>query len=144
MAHSKPVIDMANIAYFEIPADDMERAKKFYKTVFGWDIRRIPMEGVPPDYQSVMTGDAVTIKGPNYEMSQLNSGGMMKRAFPEQKITNYVQVESLEDALNIVKENGGKQFRDTVNIPNVGRITIIEDTEGNLLGLWQPVKPEQG
>lgn len=131
---------MANIAYFEIPADDMERAKKFYKTVFGWDIRHIPMEGVPEDYQSVMTGDAVTIKGQGYEMSQLNSGGMMKRVFPEQKITNYVQVESLDDALKVVRENGGKQFRDTVNVPNIGLITIIEDTEGNLLGLWQPVK----
>lgn len=134
---------MANIAYFEIPADDMERAKKFYKTVFGWDIRHIQMQGVPPDYQSVMTGDAVTIKGPNYEMSQLNSGGMMNRVFPEQKITNYVQVESLDDALKVVRENGGKQFRETVNIPNIGMIAIIEDTEGNLLGLWQPVRPEQ-
>jgi len=73
---------MGNIAYFEIPADDVERARKFYMSVFGWDIRKVPMEGVPPDYHGVMTGKATVISGGKYDLSQLNYGGMMKRSFP--------------------------------------------------------------
>ncbi len=27
---------MDNVVHFEIPADDLERAQNFYKSVFGW------------------------------------------------------------------------------------------------------------
>jgi predicted enzyme related to lactoylglutathione lyase len=131
---------MGNIAYFEIPAEDIQRAKKFYMKVFGWDIQNYPMEGVAPGYQAVMTGKPANVKGPNYEMSQLNSGGMTKRMFPNQPITSYVQVESIDASLELVKTSGGKQHGEKVKIPNVGTIAFINDTEGNVLGLWQPFR----
>ena len=31
---------MPTVQYFEIPADDMERAQKFYKQVFGWNMQK--------------------------------------------------------------------------------------------------------
>ena len=31
---------MPTVQYFEIPADDIERAQKFYKQVFGWDMQK--------------------------------------------------------------------------------------------------------
>ncbi|MBU0527780.1 VOC family protein [Candidatus Micrarchaeota archaeon] len=131
---------MGNIAYFEIPADDIERAKKFYMAVFGWDIRKFEMAGVAPNYQSVMTGEPVTVKGPGYEMSQLNSGGMSQRMFPNQPITSYVQVDNVDEMLEKVKTSGGKQHGEKINIPNVGTIAFINDSEGNVLGLWQPMR----
>ena len=131
---------MGNIAYFEIPADDMERAKKFYLQVFGWDIKKYEMVGVPANYHSVMTGKPVTIKGPEYEMSQLNSGGMIKRMFPGQPIMNYVQVDSVDKTMDMIKKNGGKEMGERMNIPNVGRIGFFTDSEGNALALWEPVK----
>lgn len=131
---------MGNLAYFEIPADDIGRAKKFYMLVFGWDIQDYPMEGVAPGYQAVMTGKPVNVKGPNYEMSQLNSGGMTKRMFPGQPITSYVEVENIDKSLELVKKSGGKQHGEKVKIPNVGTIAFINDTEGNVLGLWQPFR----
>lgn len=33
---------MDKVVHFEIPADDMDRAQKFYKTVFGWHIVAMP------------------------------------------------------------------------------------------------------
>lgn len=130
---------MGNIAYFEIPSDDVERAKKFYSKVFGWKIEKVPMVGVPPDYHGVMTGKAVTVKGPNSEMSQLNSGGMMKRMWPGQPITNYVQVDSVAKTLELIKKNGGKQMGETMTIPNIGIVAFFLDSEGNTLGIWEPV-----
>ena len=49
---------MGNIAYFEIPTDDIERARKFYSKVFGWEIKNTPMPNLP-DYSSVNTGKAI-------------------------------------------------------------------------------------
>ena len=31
------------IVHFEIPADDVERAQKFYTEAFGWDIKKFDM-----------------------------------------------------------------------------------------------------
>ena len=29
---------MRKVVHFEIPADDLDRAKSFYSSVFGWDL----------------------------------------------------------------------------------------------------------
>jgi len=127
---------MGNIAYFEIPADDIERAKRFYKGVFGWDIRGMPLEGVPPGYQGVMTGKPVNVKSQDYEVTQLNAGGMTKRMFQGQPITSYVQVDDIDAMLGKAEASGGKQHGDKIRIPNIGTMALITDTEGNVLGLW--------
>jgi predicted enzyme related to lactoylglutathione lyase len=126
---------MGNIAYFEIPSDDVERAKKFYAKVFGWEIKSTPMPGAP-DYSSVSTGKTSVEKG----MGQLNMGGMMKRMYPGQPITNYVEVDSVDKTLDVVKKNGGKQMGERLVIPTVGIIAFIFDSEGNNLGLWEAEK----
>lgn len=38
---------MANIGCFDIPADDVSRARKFYQSLLGWKIE--PLEGVPDE-----------------------------------------------------------------------------------------------
>ena len=45
----------ASIVWFEIPADNLERAKKFYGGLFGWKIN--PFPGMA-DYQHIDTGGA--------------------------------------------------------------------------------------
>jgi predicted enzyme related to lactoylglutathione lyase len=45
-----------NIVHFEIPADDVERAKKFYQELFGWEIE--PAQG---GYNLITVGEP----GPN-------------------------------------------------------------------------------
>jgi predicted enzyme related to lactoylglutathione lyase len=32
----------ASIVWFEVPADDLDRAKKFYGSLFGWTFAKIP------------------------------------------------------------------------------------------------------
>ena len=54
----------ARITHVEFPADDMERAKRFYAAVAGWEFR--PMEGFP-DYELFSiddeTGGAIGARG---------------------------------------------------------------------------------
>ena len=43
---------MPSIVHFEIPADDIERAKKFYSNLFGWKIEGMP--GMEPGMEYLM------------------------------------------------------------------------------------------
>ena len=126
---------MGNLAYFEIPADDIQRAKNLYATVFGWEIKNTPMPNLP-DYSSITTGKPSLEKG----MSTLNMGGMMKRMFPGQPITNYVQVDSVDKTLEVAKKHGGTQMGERLTIPTVGIIAFINDSEGNMIGIWEAEK----
>ena len=40
---------MFNVVHFEIPADDVERAQKFYGELFGWKIEKFTSP-MPMDY----------------------------------------------------------------------------------------------
>src|ERR1051325_7728436 len=72
----------SNIIWFEIPADEPERAKKFYSTLFGWKINMFP--GMI-DYWHIDTGGG----------DDTPDGGLLARKHPQQPITNYVNVESV-------------------------------------------------
>jgi predicted enzyme related to lactoylglutathione lyase len=126
---------MANIAYFEIPAENVDRAKKFYHDLLGWKIE--PSKAITGDpakmkamqYQDVITGDA--------KEGTLSMGGMYKRQMTEQ-IINYVMVDDLDKLIAKLAKLGGKIVVPKMEIKGVGWTVIIQDTEGNTLGLWKP------
>ncbi len=68
------------IVHFEIPADDVQRATKFYEQALGWKIS----DPWNMDYLLVETKDGDT--GIN--------GGLMPRRNPGQPFMNYIQVDS--------------------------------------------------
>ena len=73
----------SSIVWFEIPADNPERAKKFYGKLFNWKINKFP--GMT-DYWHIDTGGG----------DQTPDGGMIVRKHPQQPITNYILVPSVE------------------------------------------------
>ena len=85
----------ASIVWFEIPVDNVERAKTFYGKLFGWKIERFPG---PKPYWHIDTGGA----------DATPDGGMMERQCPEHSFTNYMGVPSVEKAAAKVKKLGGK------------------------------------
>jgi len=34
---------MRKVVHFEIPTEDLDRAKKFYDSIFGWELQTMPM-----------------------------------------------------------------------------------------------------
>ena len=66
------------IVHFEIPADDLERASKFYREVFGWEISRMPGPFEYFGVRTTATDESGMPKGPGV------NGGMMKRMHPGQ------------------------------------------------------------
>lgn len=129
---------MANIVYFEIPADDVDRAKRFYNSLLGWKIE--PTQVSIPElaslqYQDIKTGEAneTTPMG-----STLNTGGMYKRQMNE-PIINYVMVDDIDEKIAMVEKLGGKIAVPKREIPSVGQFVIIQDTEGNAIALFKPM-----
>jgi uncharacterized protein len=125
------------VGHFEIPADNTERARKFYSTTFGW--KMTTMEGM--DYTMVTTGatdDQGMPKEPGYI-----GGGIGKRGGPLEHPVVTIVVEDVGAAVKKVEKNGGKIIRDKQAIPgNMGWTAYFKDTEGNVVGLYQwPARP---
>ncbi|MCK4801771.1 MAG: VOC family protein [Anaerolineales bacterium] len=116
---------MSRVNHFEIPADDPERAIKFYETVFGWTIEK--WDG-PIEYWLIITGP---------EDQPGIDGGLARREDPETGVENTIDVSNLEESLENVTANGGKVIRPKIPVPGVGWMAYIKDTEGNIFGLME-------
>ena len=116
---------MSRIVHFEIPADDPERAIKFYEKVFDWQIEK--WDG-PIEYWLIMTGE---------EDKPGIDGGLARREDPTTGVENTIDVKDLDASLANVKANGGKVIRPRMAVPGVGWMAYIKDTEGNVFGLME-------
>ena len=117
---------MPTITHFDIPADDLERASKFYAELFGWKIEKVPG---PMDYYFIHTT--------NEKGEQGVGGGMAKRDNPQDRITNYIDVPSIDEYLAKVEKLGGKVILTKTPVPGFGYLAVCLDTENNAFGLWE-------
>lgn len=120
------------IVHFEIPAEDVEKLKKFYSAVFGWKIEKAvgPME-----YwliQTVPVDEKMTPLRPGV------NGGLYKKDRPELKPVNYFSVENIDQFIDKIKKLGGKIISPKQQVQNVGWIAVAVDPEGNQFAIMQP------
>ena len=117
------------ISWFEIPVKDIERAKKFYETIFdiklsGMDMGdEFKMEVFPEDEESV--SGALVYNKDWYKPSKTDGPLIYLNGNPDLQITQ-----------DKIEEAGG-----TVSIPkrqispDHGYMAVFEDTEGNRIAL---------
>jgi predicted enzyme related to lactoylglutathione lyase len=126
---------MAKVVHFEIPVDDLERAKTFYGSVFGWQLQTMAMpQGgeytiamtTPVDEQTQMPTEAGAI-----------NGGMMQRDETTSAPVVTLDVENIDDALRDVEASGGTTVTPRTEIPGMGAFGYFKDPEGNVMGLWE-------
>ena len=117
---------MTTIVHFVVPAEDLKRAKIFYEKLFEWKIEPVPG---PMEYYNIVTKDENGKEG--------IGGGMGKRGQPEQKITNYIGVSSIDEYVKKVQDLGGRIIMPKTTIPGFGYLATFLDSEGNTLGLWE-------
>jgi len=124
---------MRRVVHFEIPADDVERAKSFYGSVFDWDLNTMEMgEG---EYTIVTTSPVDDSMMPT-EPGAIN-GGLMERSdlTPSPVIT--IGVDDIEQSLKEVEAAGGSTVTPRTSIPGMGAFGYFKDPEGNVMGLWE-------
>jgi len=118
------------ISWFEIPATDLERAQKFYQTIFGismipMDMENIKMRMFPLDDMMTEVGGAI-----------VDSGGFHKPSLTEGPLIYLNGNPDVQTILNKVEAAGGKVMVPKTQIsPEYGYMAVIVDTEGNRIGL---------
>ncbi len=115
---------MASVVWFDIAADDVERAKKFYGSLFGWKMDKMPG---PKEYWHMDTGGS----------KDSTDGAINKRHDPNQGITTYISVSSVDEYTAKVQKLGGKIFMPKTAVPQMGYFAICQDTENNVFALWE-------
>ncbi len=119
------------IVHFEIPADDVEKLKKFYSNLFGWKIEKMPG---PMEYWGVET---VPVDKKGVPLRPGVNGGMMKKQNPQHKAVNYIAVESVDEYVKKITSLGGKVIVPKTEIPGMGWYALALDPEGNQFGIFQ-------
>lgn len=111
---------MANvISWFEIPARDVDRAIKFYSDVLGVTFERY-------------NGSAFFGHG-----DETGVGGEVSPGEPSSTgvLVYLLAPRGVEDALERVEAAGGKVLTPRTSIGEHGWIAVVQDTEGNRIGL---------
>lgn len=120
------------VVHFEIPFDNGERARGFYRDVFGWNVERMP--GL--DYTMVSSGPAAETGMPA-EPGFIN-GGMLERGLsPATGPVIVIDVDNIDDALTNIEKLGGSPLVGRTPVGDMGFSAYFKDPEGNVMGLWE-------
>lgn len=118
------------ISWFEIPATDLDRATKFYESIFGvsltpLDLPSIRMRMFPIDDPMTGIGGAI-----------VDSGGFHKPSATDGPLLYLNGNPDLQNVLDKVVDAGGSIMMPKTEIsPEYGFMAVIFDTEGNRIGL---------
>lgn len=122
---------MGRIVHFEIAADDPVRAAKFYKQVFGWQIKDMSQGRV--EYWLVTTGSK--------KDSGIN-GGIMRRK-GKRGIGGHnayvccAYVDNIRATRKKIESAGGKLITDVMTMMGTHKYCYCKDTEGNSFSVMQ-------
>jgi uncharacterized protein len=125
---------MDRVVHFEIPAENLERAKKFYSENFGWKLNQLGPE--VGNYVLVHTGPTDE-QGMPKDRAFIN-GGLMPRDPSASSPVLVIAVADADQTVEKVKRSGGRLVGEILDIPNVGRYARVQDTEGNVIGVIKP------
>ncbi len=118
------------VVHFEIPFDDADRARGFYREAFGWDLMEMP--GM--SYTLATTGPSGDT-GPT-EPGFIN-GGMLRRESPNEGPIMVIDVDDIDASLARIEELGGQTLLGRQAVGEMGWAAYFKDVEGNSMGLWQ-------
>ena len=126
------------VIHFEIPADDENRAREFYRSAFGWRIDAMP----ELSYAMLMTTPSDESGMPSVPGSI--NGGMFRREGELTSPVITVDVEDIDAVLEKINALGGSTVQPRQEVGTMGWAAYFRDTEGNIIGLWQNAAPEGG
>ena len=121
------------IGWFEIYVDDMARARKFYEAVF--KVKLEPLESSANGPQMLafpMDMDVYGAAGALVHMEGFHAGGNSTLV--------YFACDDCATEESRVAAAGGRIQRSKMSIGQYGFISLVLDTEGNMLGLHSAPK----
>lgn len=129
---------MDKIVHFEIPVDDLEKARGFYGSIFGWQLddwkmpdgsTYIGVRTVPVDEKTRMPTEPGAI-----------NGGILKRNEHTKTPIMAINVASIDERVKQIEAAGGKVVMPKVDVMGMGYYAYFRDPAGNVMGLWEDIK----
>jgi predicted enzyme related to lactoylglutathione lyase len=117
-------------SWVDLATTDPEAAKAFYGGLFGWEAEDMPI----PDggvYSMMKLGDE-TVAAISAQQQQQRDAGIPPYWF------NYVTVAGADAAAEAVKQAGGSVHLEPFDVMTAGRMAVVADPTGAMLGLWEP------
>lgn len=121
--------DHGHFHWNELMTNDVESAKAFYGDIAGWTFNDMDM-GDHGIYSVAMDGDKPV--GGIFPMSGTDFEGM-----PTQWMS-YLAVDDIDDCVKKAESAGATILQPPMDIPDVGRIAMIKDPTGAVLGWMTP------
>ena len=120
---------MNPVFYFEIPVADMDRAVRFYSTVFDLELTRQTIDGYDmalfPRAENAPGASGALAAGDVYVPSKAG-------------VLIYIDVPDIDRVLTLAAANGGGVLYAETHVGDAGFVAEIEDSEGNRIGLTSP------
>lgn len=128
---------MNPVVHFEMPYDDPERLAKFYKAAFGWKMKMLGKE--MGGYVLATTSESAADGTPK-KAGRINGGFFAKKPdWPAQYPSVVIAVDDLRKSMAKVAASGGEVLGEPMDIPGIGAYISVTDTEGNRVGMLQPL-----
>ncbi len=115
-----------DLAHFAIHADDCERAKEFYETVFAWKFE----PWGPPDFWRVHTSPGAIAGALQRRQHPIEGRGMIG-------FECSIAVDDAKAIADAIEPAGGKILTPPITLEGVGTMIRFEDPEGNVVGAMQ-------
>jgi predicted enzyme related to lactoylglutathione lyase len=131
---------MNPVVHFEMPYDSSERVAAFYQSAFGWKLQAMG---------EAMGNYVLAITTPSSDSGPTNPGAINGGFFarhpdsPMQYPSVVISVDDIQQAAQGVAGAGGAVLGEPMDIPGVGKYAVFTDTEGNRVGMLQPLMRKQ-
>jgi uncharacterized protein len=114
------------VGWFDIHVSNMERAKKFYETVFNITLTDLPIEWGKQSFFP-FSPESPNISGALVEKVDMTPNG--------NNTVLYFETGDCTKEEKRIQEAGGRVVQPKLHIGEFGYVSIFIDTEGNTLGL---------
>jgi predicted enzyme related to lactoylglutathione lyase len=118
------------VVYFEIPVTNMDRAVKFHKNVFKFSFKKEIID------QNEMA--LFPFSDNKYGISGALAKGEIYKP-TKNGVLIYFKTENINQTLKLAVDNGGQVLYPKTLNDGVGYVAEFEDSEGNRIGLFQPI-----
>jgi predicted enzyme related to lactoylglutathione lyase len=122
---------MDKVAWFELPADDTQRASDFYEKTFGWN-----MSDMGPGSKMAITAQSDD-QGQPIQNGAIN-GDISQRTDTFTQPTIVIEVSDINDRIAKAEAAGGRVVKPAEKLDGMNAMfALVADTEGNVVGLLQ-------
>jgi predicted enzyme related to lactoylglutathione lyase len=110
----------------ELLTTDVEEAKRFYGAVFGWTTSEMDVGGGAGPYTLFQAGEAQV------------AGAMTKPGEAPPMWMTYIGTDDVDVTTEKARGLGATVYVEPMDIPTIGRFSVIADPTGASVGLFQP------